>query len=581
MCAGWGIPFHRTPLIVGVLLAFAYSSSLYADEQTAEMRALIKAQSDKLDEQAKVLADQARLIREQSEFLERQRQALKGIIPASIQPQESASGGSLPEVMETINLSTGTKPQEGEDASGTKKEKSKETPLKVFWGKDGRLMFKSEDRNFIAHIGGFFQLDASYYSVSDSVQQLLPDRGLLAGSDMRRARLRSDGVCWNVVEWVMEIDFSRASDTTKDIISDPVPNVYINNMYIGLIDLPVFGNVRVGHIKEDLSFYNASSGRNIPFMERPNVWDAIEDPYIFDNGIMMSRTYLDDLLYVSLGLFMTNTRTGAFTVSPGAPLAFDVRVCYMPIYNEEDQHWMNIGATGSVRANPYERGTELPVGQTTVAPLVRAGISSQVPNIINTRPFYTREGTQLYTLCYNHSWGPFSMGAQYDGQFFNQSYVGGLPRSDGSLPDKVKPVGDLYFDGGAIEFLCFLTRGDHRTINKNFPCYGQVIPAENFSFARSGSSGESAHGLGAWEVGVKYDLVRAQLEVPGAPVVQRGGYLNAITLGLNWYLNPNASVMANYIYTTGFFGTQKADNANQAPADGAFHSFGTRFQFTF
>ena len=77
MCAGWGIPFHRTPLIVGALLAIAYSSSVYAEDQTAEMRALLKAQSDKLDEQAKVLADQARLIREQSEFLERQRQALK------------------------------------------------------------------------------------------------------------------------------------------------------------------------------------------------------------------------------------------------------------------------------------------------------------------------------------------------------------------------------------------------------------------------------------------------------------------------------------------------------------------------
>lgn len=581
MCACWGILSHRTPLIVGALLAFAYSSSLYADEQTAEMRALLKAQSDKLDEQAKVLADQARLIHEQSEFLERQRQALKGAIPPLVQPQESASGGSLPEVMETINLSTGPKTQEGEDASGTKKEKSKDIPLKVVWGKDGRLLFKSEDRNFVAHLGGFFQLDASFYSVSDSVQRLLPDRGLLEGADMRRARLRSDGVCWNVVEWVMEMDFSRASDTTKDIISDPVPNVYINNMYIGLRDLPVFGNVRVGHIKEDLSFYNASSGRNIPFMERPNVWDAIEDPYIFDDGIMMSRTFLDDMLYASLGLFMTNTRTGAFTVSPSAPLAFDVRVCYMPIYDEEDQHWMNIGATGSVRANPYERGTELPVAVTNVSPLVRAGISSQVPNILNTRAFYTREGTQLYTLCYNHSWGPFSMGAQYDGQFFNQSYVGGLPRSDGSLPDKVKPVGDLYFDGGAIEFLCFLTRGDHRTINKNFPCYGQVIPAENFSFTRKGSSGESAHGLGAWEVGAKYDIVRAQFDVPGSPDTVRGGYLNAFTLGLNWYLNPNASVMANYIYTTGFFGTQKADGANQAPADGAFHSFGTRFQFTF
>ncbi len=34
----------------------------------------------------------------------------------------------------------------------------------------------------------------------------------------------------------------------------------------------------------------------------------------------------------------------------------------------------------------------------------------------------------------------------------------------------------------------------------------------------------------------------------------RGGYLSSITLGLNWYLNPNALIMTNYVYTTGFFG---------------------------
>ena len=36
----------------------------------------------------------------------------------------------------------------------------------------------------------------------------------------------------------------------------------------------------------------------------------------------------------------------------------------------------------------------------------------------------------------------------------------------------------------------------------------------------------------------------------------------------------SALIMANYVYTTGFFGPQ-------GPGDAAFHSFGTRFQFNF
>lgn len=95
-------------------------------------------------------------------------------------------------------------------------------------------------------------------------------------------------------------------------------------------DIPFFGTIRVGHIKEELSFYSASSGRNIPFMERPSVWDAIEDPYLFSNGITISNTYLEDHVYSWVGLFQTNTRTGAFAASNKAELAFDVRLCVMP-----------------------------------------------------------------------------------------------------------------------------------------------------------------------------------------------------------------------------------------------------------
>ena len=80
-------------------------------------------------------------------------------------------------------------------------------------------------------------------------------------------------------------------------------------------------------------------------------------------------------------------------------------------------------------------------------------------------------------------------------------------------------------------------------------------------------------GKGAWEAGIKYDFVKSQFQVPDDPN-SVGGYLGSTTLGLNWYLNPSALVMANYIYTTGVFGPE-------GPGGAAFHSFGTRVQFSF
>ncbi|MBJ7306105.1 MAG: hypothetical protein JHD26_16775, partial [Gemmataceae bacterium] len=395
--------------------------------------------------------------------------------------------------------------------------------------------------------------------------------GLQQGSDFRRARLRSDGNFCTYMEWVFEMDFSRASDDRRDILTAPDPNVTFNNVFVGMHDIPFFGTIRVGHIKEELSFYSASSGRNIPFMERPGVWDAIEDPYLFSNGITISNTYLEDHVYSWVGLFQTNTRTGAFAASDTAELAFDARLCVMPFYDEESNHWLNLGSTGSIRANPRDLlgdNKGLPVAASNVAPLVRAGSSFQVPNLINTRAFFTRDGTELYTLCLNYANGPFSLGAQYDGQFFDNAYVGGLPNSNGPLPANVKPVGNLYFDGYSIEMLCFLTKGDYRGINKMDPMYSQVIPVKNFSFGH----GKGEQGSGAWEIGTKFDFVKSQFNVPDEK--PRGGYLSSITLGLNWYLNPSALIMTNYVYTTGFFGANGPDNA-------AFHSFGSRFQFTF
>ncbi len=104
--------------------------------------------------------------------------------------------------------------------------------------------------------------------------------------------------------------------------------------------------------------------------------------------------------------------------------------------------------------------------------------------------------------------------------------------------------------------LCFLTNGDNPGINKMNPMYSQVILVKNFSFGHEKGKQASR----AWEIGTKFDFVKAQFNVPDEK--PRGGYQSSITLGLNWYLNPNAMIMSNYVYTTGFIGANGTDNAD-------------------
>jgi phosphate-selective porin len=556
-------------LLVLAVMGMVVSVHAQEPKESEDLRSFIKAQQAKMEELSKVLEEQKLIIQAQSKLLEEQSATGKQL---DSKPQDKSG------VIDILLKQEGEK-QEELIASPPSKSKN----VKVEWGKDGRLNFKNEDGSLSSHFGIMMQYDSAFYNASDSTQDLLfSNNDLNQGSAFRRARIRSDGTAYEIMEWVFEMDFSRAADLRKNTINpgntlpglqEPLSNIMFNNMWVGFKNIPLLGTFRAGHIKEDLSYYSAGSGRTIPFMERPLVWDALEDPYLFSNGITLSRNYMDDMLYSWVGFFQTNTRTGAFNVSNTATLAFDARLCVMPIYDEDNNHWLNLGAAGSIRANPNEVGTTLPAVQTNVQPGVRAGSSFQVPNIIRTPTFYTQEGTQLFVLCGNYANGPFSFGAQYDAQIFNNSYVGGdITKPVNHLPGGAKPVGSLYFDGFSVEALCFLTRGDHRGTNKNNPMYVQVIPQNPLSYGHGALTG-----TGAWELGVRFDFVNTMIDVPDQPKPQ-GGYLSSTTLGLNWFLNANTTFMANYVYSSGYFGT---DTERGAPGDGAFHAFGTRVMFIF
>jgi len=54
-----------------------------------------------------------------------------------------------------------------------------------------------------------------------------------------------------------------------------------------------------------------------------------------------------------------------------------------------------------------------------------------------------------------------------------------------------------------------------------------------------------------------------------------GGEMDQITLGLNWYLNPNVRLMTNVLLV------DTSDIAGNAGADGSAEAFSMRFQIDF
>jgi phosphate-selective porin OprO/OprP len=579
-------------LALGSLLIGAPRAARAGDD-TKELRRLVEAQQQQLQEQARAIQQQSRQLQEQARVLEQQSQQLerlKATLGISTNTREGSSTGETPvkkivaDYLEDRDRKAKEKKEREDRDKAAKAKAEAEEPkevgqdlaLKTSWNNGFRA--ETADKAFQFHVGGLFDFDVGWYSVPDNVQNHLAPPGLEQGSDFRRARLRTDGTAWEVLEWVFEVDLSRASDLRKPR-DQPDTNVNFTSDYLGFRNLPVIGTLRVGHLKETLSFIGATSASSLTIMERPLIFDAIEDDNFYDNGITISRTYWDKRLYSWLGLFQTNTRAGAFGIDVTAKLAFDARFCVMPIYDVDHQHWMNLGIAGTTRANPTDSTSGLPFDQTTVYPLIRTGSSFQVPSLIDTGQYYSKDGTQVISVCYNHAWGPLTLGAQYEGQYTGKAYSGGLPTASGALPPGVRRLGNLYFDGYFVEVLCFLTRGDHRPVDPENPGYARVKPVENFYIFRDPCTGACGHGLGAWEVGLRYDRVNIQDGV--VPIVGRGGELDAFTLGLNWYLNPNARVMVNYVYMTGLFGNSGSTVPVKGLTDGAFHALGMRFHFDF
>jgi len=382
---------------------------------------------------------------------------------------------------------------------------------------------QTADERFRVHVGGRTQFDGVWIADTDN---LAGAGGAGDGDavDFRRARLRVDGTMYDFIEWAVEYDFVNSVNDNVglqpanevNVVNVPAPT----DLWFNIARVPVFGNVRIGNMKEPLGFEHQISSRFLEFMERSYVQDVFTGAFNngFSPGVMLWNTFAGERGTWHTGVFKNTVNVFAFNVGDGE-YAWTSRLTYLLRDEDEGADLLHVGVSGSIR----DPDNDLLRYRTRMS--VRNGPGAINPVIADTGLFFADTQNILGAeLAWNR--GPLCVQAEYMGGW-NEDSVGGFG------PFLGVPLGTTYVDCWYAEALWFLT-GEHRSYEHERGAFGRVIPNENFDFRG---------GCGAWQIGARYQ--RLNLNRDGLV----GGIVEDVTIGLNWFLNPNLKLQWNYVAT--------------------------------
>jgi phosphate-selective porin OprO/OprP len=204
-------------------------------------------------------------------------------------------------------------------------------------------------------------------------------------------------------------------------------------------------------------------------------------------------------------------------------------------------------------------------------PLRAGGGSDQILNVLATGNFFTPNGADLLDFEWAFVYGPFALSAEYAlaratdvFESFNGVNFSG-------------PRGDVTYQAFYVESGYFLTPGDGRSYDKKTGTWARTVPHENAFVARN-EDGTWCHGRGAVQLLARYtylDLVSGSPPLTPASTSSgaQAGKQQDVTLGINWYLNPETIISFNYVWT-------HLDSV-VAGASGNIQGVGVRLHFDF
>ncbi len=412
------------------------------------------------------------------------------------------------------------------------------------------LFLQTPNKDFVAHIGGTVHADAAFYTAGTGLQQFPGGTGRFSdGANFRRIRFFMEGSMYKNIDYKVELEFAngigfspagtQSAVVQGSVVNSPGPT----DAWITVKQVPFLGNVRIGNQKEWFSLEHLNNYKFLEFMERSYLFD-FSQPTAFNNGftpgISAFRTWADDRIFTAVGGYKNESDLLGFGVGDGQ-YAVTGRVAGLPVWEPDDKVFWHVGGAMSHR-DPVNGQVQIRIrNEVRNAPF-------PLLNLVANTGLVNASSQTLYNLETAAVYGPLTLQAEYTQNLINGASVGTGPN-----------VGTLSYSGFYAEAMFFLT-GESRAWDPKIGIFKRVVPLNNFGFGGCGT--------GAWEVAARYTYL--DLNDKGI----NGGRLNDVTLGLNWYLNPNTKIQFNYDYLY-------KDGANNPEAKGSVHSLGTRLAVDF
>lgn len=385
---------------------------------------------------------------------------------------------------------------------------SSSAAAEVHIGWKGSTVIEDEDAGYSIKFGGRLLHDWSWIQPDRDLDDAFPD-AFSDGAELRRARFYSSGTVYHVVYY--KTDYDYAEDGTSKF----------KDVYLGVKKIPVLGSVRAGYLKEPIGLEMQGSSNGIPFMERAVTEFLVPSR---NSGVLVERGFSDGRGTFAAGVFRDADDYGR---AVGHSYNVTARATAVPYVEDGGRTLVHLGAAVSMRRPEG--------GDFSVAAKAATHMS---PDLVGARDDSTRalEHTERVVL----------LGAEAAGILGPVLLQGEFVLASATNDT----LNDPSFNSFYVEASYMLT-GEHRRYESGI--IEGITPAENFD-------GEG--GRGAWEVAARF----ARIDLTD-PMVE-GGELSDVTLGLNWYLNPYARIMFNYVHAD-------LDNV------GTSNAFMTRFQVVF
>lgn len=368
----------------------------------------------------------------------------------------------------------------------------------ISWDERGYLVFKSDDGNFQMRIDTRFYINASIFL--DDPEDILSNQ-----SNLRKARFAIKSRLWKV--WSFEWDIDVADGNIVE-----VKDMFAN--YEGIKN----SHIKFGNFKQPLGMEELSSSRYQVFPERALPMLAFETDRQF--GLEYSN-------WGHMGKIPYNLRSSIFTQT---------------LTNESKNNYeKEVHETGGGAAARFVIAPEL---NQDMLIHVGAAVAYEMPFDESDQLEYKSEAE---TKNGDLEWfdtgsirgvdhglkiaaeGVFQyMNFHLQGEFVQAT----VTRIDGAMGMNPQtgvetPLEDASFLGG-YAYLSWLITGERRPWELAEGEFGQVLPINKKT--------------GAWELAARY----SHLNLTDEDAHIFGGAGNIITLGLNWYANPNVKIQASY-----------------------------------